>query len=154
MPTPKIIAAPRYVWLGSLLNLRAPQTGDEEPHIVATVKPGAELVVIGSVAEGLLVSFPTVPYLWTLSLDQVKHVQPKDVPAPEPLPVGEQTPESLLAALQHPDIIKNIKAMVELDPEVAKATAMPLVEPLVAAFVPAEQMPMVRQALVMFGIGT
>ena len=142
--------APRHIWTGATLNLRAPKTDDKEPPQVATVKAGSEMVVVAALKEGLLVAFPPVPFLWTLPHNLSKFVQPaKETAATAD---GDLTPESLLTILQHPQIIEHIQALVAQQPEAAKAAAMPLVSPLVAAFVPPAQMGFVTSALASFGI--
>lgn len=154
---PALRPAPRCVWLGPPLKLHAPKVGEETPAFVAAVQTNTEAVVVASVDDGVLVAFPPLPYLWRVGPNALRYLQAgKEQAAARstaaPGAVEALTPERLLTVLRDPNVVGVIQTLVATRPEETKAAAMPLLQPLIGALVPADKLGMVTAALQMFGV--
>jgi len=145
--------AQSYVWRGPNLNLKPPVIPEGvNTEFVAQVTAGATVVIVSADEEqGALVAFPPAPYCWRLPRKMWDFVH--DEGEAEKAPPGEEgdlTPEKLLHILQHPNAVQIVTDLVEQRGPEAKAAVMPLLDPLMSALVPPDQLPAVRMALKMF----
>lgn len=141
---------PTHTWTGSELKIRT--FGPDGKERVHSVKAGAAVVPLGVNERGLLVSFPPVPSLVTLEAKYERYIVPPKTSEPASSGSAELTPELLLQLLQHPQIVPMIQHLVATKPDQLKATAQPLIKPLISAFATPEYMPMINMALAQFGL--
>ena len=147
---------PHLVWRGPNLSLPAPQV-PEGTEATTTVRAGARVVIVDASEESALIGFPPAPFLFTLPRDLFHHVH-DETPQPAGGDAGgwdgtTLTANMLLRMLQHPNAVEIVKDLVEKRGPEAKAAFMPLLDPLLSALVPPEQLPMVRMGLKSFGVG-
>ena len=146
----------KYTWRGPVLKLPPPEVSKDDGP-AATIRAGASVVIVDADEEGALVAFPPAPYCWRLPRELWTHVH-DETPQPAGGDAGgwdgtTLTADMLLRMLQHPNAVEIVKDLVEKRGPEAKAAFMPLLDPLLSALVPPEQLPMVRMGLKSFGVG-